>query len=183
MGYEAGLGTGGGRGRCGTDCHCVSAGCGMERAAHCCSTCRLCAGVSAEGLSCRPMARSCAASESRLASAASRLSSPLPPSREARGAGAGPAAAAGPTGRFCMLAATTAATVGAPGLMPLAAAGAAAGPPSEGKASARGGRAAGEEGQPQAHPPDRWPAHTDRAAAPPLQSLLSSREAHSSLRG
>lgn len=136
------MGTGGGRGRCGTDCHCVSAGCGMERAAHCCSTCRLCAGVSTAGVSCRPMARSWAARESRLDSAASRLSSPLPPSSEAR-AGAGAGAAAGPTGRFCMLAATTAATVGAPGLMPLAAAGAAAGPPSEGKASAGAGRAAG----------------------------------------
>lgn len=137
------MGTGGGRGRCGTDCHCVSAGCGMERAAHCCSTCRLCAGVSTAGVSCRPMARSCAARESRLDSAASRLSSLLPPSSEARaGVGAGPAAVAGPTGRFCMLAATTAATVGAPGLMPLAAAGAAAGPPSEGNASA-GRRAAG----------------------------------------
>ena len=129
------MGTGGGRGRCGTSCHCESAGCGMERAAHCCSTCRLCAGVRLEGVSCRPIARSCAASESRLLSAASRLSSPAPlPSKDARAAG-WVAAAAGPTGRFCMLTATTAATVGAPALMPFCCCAGLA-PPSEGKASA-----------------------------------------------
>lgn len=137
------MGTGGGRGRCGTDCHCVSEGCGMERAAHCCSTCRLCAGVSVAGLSCRPMALSCAARESRLLSAASRLSSPLLASNEGCVAGcAADATAAGPTGRFCMLAATTAATVGAPGLMPFCCC-EGAGPPSEGNAAA--GRKQGQQ--------------------------------------
>lgn len=50
------MGTGGTRGRCGTDCHCESLGSGMERDAHDCRSCRLAAGVSVLALSCRPAA-------------------------------------------------------------------------------------------------------------------------------